>query len=362
MGIADYFNIIRDNIPEEMWTVPLSKLTGKRVACDTQLYLYTYIRSAGPKYWVNSFTMMCSIFRKHGISVLFVFDGADVPIEKKEEQVSRRVNNAKLVAKMNRVIELRDIIINTQTLDSEVISEIKSIAVKNEFTDSTRWDSITEVLRTAQAYINKIEKQTIPITQEFREIAFQLITSLGMNYYVAPGEGEGYCAQLVKWGIVDASMSEDSDLLAYGCPEVWTKLNLQQETVEILYFNRIVEKLGLTPTSHTDMCIMLGCDYNSRVRNFGPKKILPAIQIFETIENVIEEFEFAHEYIEGLKYKRCRELFSLSSKPLAHIEYPTISTVNVDAVKAILRAHGSNLRFDEDILPYFSPKVTILIK
>jgi exonuclease 1 len=42
---------------------------------------------------------------------------------------------------------------------------------------------------------------------------------------VAPFEADAQISYMVKEGIADFAISEDSDLIAYGCPRLLTKLN-----------------------------------------------------------------------------------------------------------------------------------------
>lgn len=42
---------------------------------------------------------------------------------------------------------------------------------------------------------------------------------------IAPYEADSQIAYMVKEGIADFAISEDSDLIAYGCPKLLMKLN-----------------------------------------------------------------------------------------------------------------------------------------
>ena len=60
------------------------------------------------------------------------------------------------------------------------------------------------------------------------EHAFQLIEALrarNVRYVVAPYEADAQIAQLARSGIVQLVLAEDSDMLAFGCPRVLTKLD-----------------------------------------------------------------------------------------------------------------------------------------
>lgn len=51
-------------------------------------------------------------------------------------------------------------------------------------------------------------------------ISFQLCVCQGIKYLVSPYESDAQIAFLVKYGYADFVITEDSDLLAYGCEKV----------------------------------------------------------------------------------------------------------------------------------------------
>ena len=57
-----------------------------------------------------------------------------------------------------------------------------------------------------------------------RRVCVQALKQAGIPYVVAPYEADAQMAYMARSGIVDLVITEDSDLLAYGCPEVVFKL------------------------------------------------------------------------------------------------------------------------------------------
>ena len=53
----------------------------------------------------------------------------------------------------------------------------------------------------------------------------QALKAINVRYMVAPYEADALMAYLAKNGMVDAVITEDSDLIAYGCPCVILKLD-----------------------------------------------------------------------------------------------------------------------------------------
>jgi len=65
--------------------------------------------------------------------------------------------------------------------------------------------------------------------------------------------------------------------------------------------------LGLGLSSFRDLCILLGCDYNTRMRGYGPKKCFALIKAHGTIDEIQKvkpDLPF-----DQLNHEVCREIF-----------------------------------------------------
>ncbi|CAH3176385.1 unnamed protein product [Porites lobata] len=89
-----------------------------------------------------------------------------------------------------------------------------------------------------------------------------------IDYVVAPYEADAEIALLYEHGYVDIAISEDSDLLAYGCQKVLFKLRLDG-VCEVIELGKVLQHLSLTQEEFLDMCIVAGCDYLENVRGIG---------------------------------------------------------------------------------------------
>ena len=105
-------------------------------------------------------------------------------------------------------------------------------------------------------------------------------------------------AYLVKEGIADFAVSEDSDLIAYGCPRLVTKLSLSG-TGQIYSHDHFKNNKTLTDKAlqqfqqmsreqFVQACIMAGCEYLPSIQGVGLKVTLKQFAKSKTVENVIE--------------------------------------------------------------------------
>ena len=58
-----------------------------------------------------------------------------------------------------------------------------------------------------------------------KDLFMDILIELGIEFLVGPYEADAQMAFMVKEGIADFAISDDSDLIAYGCPRVAMKLN-----------------------------------------------------------------------------------------------------------------------------------------
>ena len=57
------------------------------------------------------------------------------------------------------------------------------------------------------------------------DLFMDILKELNIEFLVAPYEADAQMAYMVKQGIADFAISEDSDVIAYGCPKMLLKLD-----------------------------------------------------------------------------------------------------------------------------------------
>ena len=56
------------------------------------------------------------------------------------------------------------------------------------------------------------------------DLFMDILKELQIEFIVAPYEADAQMAFMVQQGLADFAISEDSDLIAYGCPSIVMKL------------------------------------------------------------------------------------------------------------------------------------------
>ena len=74
--------------------------------------------------------------------------------------------------------------------------------------------------------VGKLKKQFVRITKEEWDFAKELIRSFGLTYIQAQHEADEMCAYLCNKGKCYACVSDDTDMLAYGCCRVLRQFSI----------------------------------------------------------------------------------------------------------------------------------------
>jgi ribonuclease HI/5'-3' exonuclease len=334
MGIKDLSKFIRER--SNCYTpLKLSKLYGKKVAVDISVFLYKTIRSVGEDDWLSSIILMLLCLKKNGIKAVLIIDGPNAPPEKLKEREERRKNAGKVKDKAANVIELiteiealRD---SCEEGDSyvparELRMRVKELCMRQRDTDKYEevdYRNYNECLIALRDTHEKFAKQCITITRKHSELVMEIGTYLGLAVMQADGEAETMCSYMCIKGLVDAVLTEDSDVLAYGTPLFLCKFDIRSESVVAVDYEDLIYKLDLTSSQFKDFCIMCSCDYNDRIKlppkkmstkpnkkqtGIGPKKAYDLLKEHGSIDNI----EYMTDYdMTPLNYKRCRVLFTI---------------------------------------------------
>ena len=179
-------------------------------------------------------------------------------------------------------------------------------------TEQIRADPLTNVGLIKD--LNQALMNCIEIYPEDKLLFKNVLESIGIPCLSATAEAEQLCAMLCLEGYTNACYSIDSDLLAYLCPLIITKisdeLSMDEDGYQDLQFecidvNIILDELNLTPKMFIDWCIMCGCDYNNNIRGLGPDRAFKLILKHKSIDDLIIKQETS-----CLNHLECREAFT----------------------------------------------------
>ncbi len=115
---------------------------------------------------------------------------------------------------------------------------------------------------------------------------------MDIDFVVAPYEADAQMAFLDRIGEVAAIISEDSDMLLFGCKRILYKLDktgyADEICLEDIGHTRDIELSGFSLERFRGMCILSGCDYLDALPGFGLKTCHKYFQKYKTAKRVLE--------------------------------------------------------------------------
>lgn len=286
MGISD----IRTLIGKYKIALPMSTWAGKRIAVDVSTSAHQHFNTALSVVQRHTPTdqdldmdevklvlkdrmkAFYSVFKEENIDVVAVFDGP--PPKEKNDTIAKRTEQRR--------------------------------SSKQRYHDA----KVNGDLATMLKNLNWMVRMGDEINDMFRET----IEELGFATLFAEEEAESVCCRMFHRGDVVAVYSRDIDVLAYRVETMicddprWIG---DQRYVDVYLLSRVLDGLELTKDQWLDLCIMCGCDYNSRIPLVGPKTAYKHLRRHQSIEGVL-----AHLPKDGscLNHQRCREIFRLNEQ------------------------------------------------
>lgn len=346
MTIKGLLPFLRDNCPGAFIELEKSKFRGSRVAIDADNILHKFMSTAHRDV-VNS-TDVCTtepdrdeIIKKwlirikkfvldllhNGTIPLFIFDGDKRAVAKTKTRAKRRESKQKQIDKME---------------------ELKAKILKLDLLERTP-DMTTELRK-------KMQNLGF-VCKEDKEIAMAVLSGIGIPVMKATGEAEKLCAMLCIEGKVAAVYSNDSDLVAFGCPLTISGVEgysynpvsgFSEETYKCYLFKPVLASLNMDYKTFLDLCIMSGCDFNDNIFRVGIKTSFKILKECKSIDDLPEKYT---DRVKCLKHLLCRNILgSNTSEEVCEDEL--ILNINTDLSDSRDRLEVYNV---EDWITDFAP-------
>ncbi|PKK33611.1 exonuclease 1 [Columba livia] len=244
MGIQGLLQFIK----EAAEPTHVKKYKGQAVAVDTYCWLHKGAYACAEKLargeptdlYIAFCMKLVDMLLSFGIKPILVFDGCTLPSKKEVEKARREKRQASLLK-------------GKQLLQEGRVAEARECFGRS-----------------------------INVTHVMAHEVIKAARARGIDCIVAPYEADAQLAYLNKTGMVQAIITEDSDLLAFGCKKVFLKIDKFGNGLEI---DRArlgnCKQLGnvFTEEKFRYMCILSGCDYLSSIHGIGLAKACKLLKI-----------------------------------------------------------------------------------
>lgn len=310
MGIRGLNALIKRHASDAIQVCDISKYKNSKVAIDCSILLYKFkYASRAENSHLIGIANRIKFYLMNGILPIFVFDGA--PPDAKKVTLLKRQS-----AKEKMYIRLEELRARTPETDEE------NNSIKEE--------------------IEKLMSQLIVIKKSHVEESKELLKRAGIPYCTAPEDAEKYCAFLQKNGIVDYTVTDDTDASTFGC-DIILKTSINKNITEI-NTKLILERFEMTHDLFVDFCILSGCDYTDTIPHIGPVTSFNLIKKHGNIENILSTLQKDHP---NFDYIVSRKIFKEFSYEIPDIFEKRI--VNKEELLEFLTKHD----FKENVISKF---------
>lgn len=283
-----------------------SEIAGYRVSVDASNWLYRYMtttaRFTRTEAYTNGdgaeLTNLIGVprglrkFFQNNVQPVFVFDGA--PSDMKEEEIADRKKKRKSAAKKAResddAVETSKYESRSQQLSNDVISTTK-----------------------------------------------KLLDLLDVPYMTAPQAAEAQAAYMTDSDNIDAAVSDDYDTLIFGSDVTIRQFTTSKEEVELMEYERTLEKNGFNREQLVLATILCGTDYNDGVSGVGPKTAISKVKEYPSLEGLRDNLDSSIE--------RGENILELYSEPNVSDEWPEprVSNPDIEETKKYLESQGIDI-------------------
>jgi flap endonuclease-1 len=317
MGIRGLTSLINKYVPDALQHRSLQYFNGSSIAIDTSILLYKFRYSNNNQNsHISGFLNKCLSYIRYGIIPVFIIDGKPPP-EKSDTIQKRHRQRARLEER------------------------IKELKCKIQSGDVDKKENMEKIL--------KLDKQIITVKKVHHDDAQELLTILGFKVIQSSGEAEETCAYLQKSNMVNFTYSDDTDVLALGCPSV-LRSNSKSNYLTEVNLEKVLEGLGIDIDQFVDLCILCGCDYCPNIPRLNYQKAYDLIKEHGNIETVLLNYTDA--IPTDYNFQDARNIFKRTLPPVIDltIEVPQIDELRL--YRFLAKHKYSKLYTDKYILKF----------
>ena len=247
-----------------MALVPLICSMAVRTLRITLHYNIFFLSLAKPARFIDFCMSRIQLLQSFNVKPILVFDGANLPMKSHQEKI-RSLCTTRYESISNACYSAR------QQSRDKVYNLLASGNI--------------------QAANSQIQK-AMDVTPQMAASLMRELQRCKVEYVVAPYEADAQMAWLDRTGKVAAVITEDSDLLLFGCKRVLFKLDRDGFADEIR-LERLPDLKELDLSSFTfekfrQMCMLSGCDYIPSINGMGLKTAHRYLSKYQTITRVLQ--------------------------------------------------------------------------
>jgi len=291
MGIKNLSKLLQKIAPNSITDFNYKSFNNTVIGIDASNILYQYIaalRSKGDDLTTSTGLITTHIYAifyrtidllKKGITPIYVFDGKSPDIKSitiESRQDTKNKANTKL----------KEILKEEKQVIEEYEKKIKTLKKDDDHI------KITEELLNKQKEIKlkkgNVMKQTVSINKDIIKDCKEILDLFNVKYIEASEEADTQLAYMTKNNLVDYVISEDMDLLTFGCTNLIRNYSGKKD-IKLIKLEDILEETELNQEQFVELCILLGCDYLDTIPGIGFNKAYTLLKKYGSIEEILNK-------------------------------------------------------------------------
>ncbi|KFA73092.1 hypothetical protein S40288_02747 [Stachybotrys chartarum IBT 40288] len=174
-------------------------------------------------------------------------------------------------------------------MDEEAEEHARFASELNQKSAQQNREDYEKELRALRNQQKKDRRDADEVTQVMVTECQALLRLFGIPYVTAPMEAEAQCAALVRLGLVDGIVTDDSDTFLFGGTRVYKNMFNSNKFVECYIDNDIEKELSLSREQLISLAQLLGSDYTEGLPGVGPVTAVEILSEFPG-KTGLEEF------------------------------------------------------------------------
>lgn len=150
-------------------------------------------------------------------------------------------------------------------------------------------------LRALRGQQKKDRRDADEVTQVMITECQALLRLFGIPYITAPMEAEAQCAEMVRLGMVDGIVTDDSDTFLFGGTRVYKNMFNGNKFVECYLGRDLDKELSLSRQQLISLAHLLGSDYTEGIPGVGPVTAVEIISEFPGKTGLVDFREWWNE-------------------------------------------------------------------
>lgn len=253
----------------------------------------------------NKVNYLISFFLKKSILPVFVLDGKCIHEKTEFARIRRTEAAAVIQGKMNECME--KVVLASGTEITQLPSSDVIIRIEEDEETEINIDAFKKKAQNCPP-VNRLKG-----VNDFEIMKKYIKNILKIPFIVAPNESEKYCSFLTRKRFAAAVYTTDTDCFAFGATLIINEIDFAKNEFLVCQPTVFLEKMKMSHENFVDFCILLGCDFNSKVKGLGFTTIWNLLhkKNFLTKSNLIENVEryYKDKDFQDIRKDRCREIF-----------------------------------------------------